>query len=123
MATPESKYKSRAPADAAEEASRKSGAQEAVLMKSRVDESGEPAAELTSGQRLLKKIGHLTVESIKQTVMIGLILAYAFGGAFAFRLLEEHNERANCMISKGKRFGWDCFVCWVLGGGFEVVCE
>lgn len=121
METPEAKYKSRVKDDIEMRSvyekkepfnNGSTNNSKAELMSNRIDsvdsqrkrvgsdESEE--VELTPGQKILKQLGHLAVESIKQTIMIGVILAYATAGAFAFQLLEQHNEQRSCMESKGE---------------------
>lgn len=123
METPEAKYKSRVKDDIEVRSAHEkkqpfnngsTNNSKAELMSNRIDsvdsqrkrvgsdESEEEEIELTPGQKILKQLGHLAVESVKQTIMIGVILAYATAGAFAFQLLEQHNEQRSCMESKGK---------------------
>ena len=39
--------------------------------------------------------------SFKQTVLIGLVVAYAFVGSLLFQLLEQYNEMKGCQESHG----------------------
>lgn len=115
METPEAKYKSRIKDDIEmSNVYEKNSNSKAELIANRTDSADsqrkrigsdetDEEEELTPGKKLLKQLGHLAVESIKQTIMIGVILAYATAGAFAFQLLEQHNEQKSCMESKGKQ--------------------
>lgn len=50
---------------------------------------------------LLEKTWHFIKFFLKQVLFVGIILAYAIAGAFAFQLLEQHNEQKSCQESKG----------------------
>lgn len=48
-----------------------------------------------------EKIINFIKLSLKQTVLIGLVVAYAFVGSLLFQLLEQYNEMKSCQESHG----------------------
>lgn len=48
-----------------------------------------------------EKLISLAKYCLKQTILVGMVLAYAIAGAYLFALLEVHTEQKSCQESKG----------------------
>ncbi len=72
-----------------------------IASHSSPQENSNSEIEEEKKQQLKEKAMSILKYCIKQSILVGLVLAYAIGGAYLFALLEVRTVQKNCQESKG----------------------